>query len=268
MKPSTFLDGHPVFRLAEFRAAHVEEADRSPATTASLLRHHVASGRLISVRRGLYAVVPPHGDAASFRVDPFLVAGHASDDAVIGYHAALQLLGKAHSISSRLTYLTRQRAKPFWFQDIEYVPVLVPPPFRARADLGGAIREERRLGLMVRVTSHERTMVDVLDAPQYGGGWEEIWRSLESIEFLDLDVVVAYALALGSALTIARVGYFLEQHRDRLLVDDAHLHALRTHAPTNKTYFDRRHRSGGRYVATWNLIVPDLVRERAWAEVP
>ena len=36
------------------------------------------------------------------------------------------------------------------------------------------------------VTGYERALVDVLDAPEHGGGWEEIWGSLESIEFVDL----------------------------------------------------------------------------------
>jgi len=43
----------------------------------------------------------------------------------------------------------------------------------------------------------ERTLVDVLDAPEHGGGWEEIWLSLESVEFFDLDAVIEYALKLA-----------------------------------------------------------------------
>jgi hypothetical protein len=39
--------------------------------------------------------------------------------------------------------------------------------------------------------------VDVLDRPRLSGGWEEVWRSLETIPFLDLDQVVQYALLLA-----------------------------------------------------------------------
>ena len=266
MKPKAFFARHPVFRFDEFRAAHLASGQRSAATTASVLKQHVAAGHLINVRRGLYAVVPPAADAATFRIDPFLVASRLAEDAVIAYHAALQLLGVAHSLSNRITYLTRHRARPFQFQDLEYVPVLVPVALRKRQDLGGGIREERRQSLVVRVTGHERTLVDVLDAPALGGGWEEIWRSLEAIEFVDLDLVIAYALRLGSALTIARVGFFLEQHRDALLVEDRHLEALQAHAPGQPIYFER-HTRGGTLVPRWNLIVRDEVRTRAWAEV-
>jgi predicted transcriptional regulator of viral defense system len=119
----------------------------------------------------------------------------------------------------------------------------------------------------VRVTGYERTLVDVLDVPGHGGGWEEIWRSLEAIEFVDLDVVVDYALRLGSALTVARVGFFLEQHQEELIVEDRHLEALRRAAPAQPRYFERRHGRGGTLLARWNLIVPEDILTRSWEEV-
>jgi predicted transcriptional regulator of viral defense system len=267
VKPTEFFARHPVFRFEEFRDAHQLGGSRSPETTGSVLKQHVAAGNLLHVRRGLYARVPEGAAAATFRVDPYLVASRLAEDAVIAYHGALQLLGKAHSQSQRLTYLSSRRAKPFAFQDTEFVPILVPVALRELPDLGGGLREERRHGLAVKVTGYERTLVDVLDAPEHGGGWEEIWRSLEGIEFVDLDFVVAYALRLGSALTIARVGFFLEQHKDPLLVEERHLKALRSRSPAQPRYFDRRHRKGGELLPRWNLIVPEQVLTRSWEEV-
>ena len=231
-----------------------------------MLKQHVAAGNLVNVRRGLYARVPPGADPATFRVDPYLLASRLAADAVIAYHSALQLLGKAHSQSHRMTYLSARRAKPFVFQDSEFVPVLVPAPLRELPDFGGGVREERRHGLAVRVTGYERTLVDVLASPEHGGSWEEIWRSLEGIEFIDIDFVVDYALRFGSAITVARVGLFLEQHKDELLVEDQYLKALRAGAPTQPRYFERRRRKGGKLLPHWNLIVPDQVLTRSWEE--
>src|SRR5258706_1624697 len=125
MKPTDFFARHPVFRFEEFREAHQSKGTRSSEATRSVLKQHVAAGNLINVRRGLYARVPETADAATFRVDPYLVASCLAEDAVIAYHSALQLLGKAHSQSERLTYLSGRRAKPFTFQDTEFAPVLV-----------------------------------------------------------------------------------------------------------------------------------------------
>jgi hypothetical protein len=62
------------------------------------------------------------------------------------------------------------------------------------------------------------------------------------------------------------VGFFLEQHRDTLMVEDKHLEQLRQHRPRQPRYFDAR-RKPGKLVASWNLIVPEDVLGRTWAEV-
>jgi predicted transcriptional regulator of viral defense system len=118
----------------------------------------------------------------------------------------------------------------------------------------------------VRVTSLERTLVELLDRPDLGGGWEEIWRSLESVEFFDLDRVVEYALALRNATTAAKVGFYLETHRKALMVTDDHLKRLREHKPKEPHYLDRATRQSGRLAGAWNLVVPVEVLDRSWEE--
>jgi predicted transcriptional regulator of viral defense system len=109
--------------------------------------------------------------------------------------------------------------------------------------------------------------VDVLARPDLGGGWEEVWRSLEGVEYFDLEQVVEYALLLKSATTAAKVGFFLEQHRDALMVEEAHLDRLRKHVPKQPCYLERSRRGSGELVASWNLIVPHVVLDRSWIEV-
>ncbi len=194
------------------------------------------------------------------------MATKVAPDAVVAYHAALQFRGKAYSVWHRYPVHTNARLRPLTFQGSEYVGVRPAPPFRRRQDLRGGVVEEAHGGGSVRVATLERTLVDVLDAPALGGGWEEIWRSLEMVEYFDLDAVVAHAVLLGSALTAVRVGFFLEQHREALFVEEQHLRPLRDHAPRQARYFDRT-RESGRLVKGWNLLVPERVLNRTWAEV-
>lgn len=264
MRSLDFFDAHPVFRHAEFLAARATRG-RSVRTSNNLLAQHLTAGRLVRVRRGLYATVPRSVDPARAAVDPYLVCSHVADDAVVAYHAALQFFGKAHSVWRRFHYLTRNRARPFSFRGLEFVAVQAPAPVRSRPDWGGSVVEVEHAGSRVRVTALERALVDVLDEPARGGGWEEIWRSLEMVEYLDLEVVVAYALLLNSALTVARVGFFLEQHRDPWMVEESHLEALRAHAPAQPRYLDST-RQPGRLIPRWNLIVPEYVLHRGWGE--
>jgi predicted transcriptional regulator of viral defense system len=100
------------------------------------------------------------------------------------------------------------------------------------------------------VTTLERTLVDVLDRPRHGGRWEEIWRSLESVEFFDVDVVTDYVFKLDSAVAVAKVGFYLEQHREELMV------------------LERGVREPGKLLSRWNLVVSERVLNRSWDAEP
>lgn len=266
MRSAEFFATHPVFTYEEYLAARGARGDRSPRTADSLLVRHAAGGKILHVRRGLYAAVPPGAAPSTFQVDPFLLATKLASDAAIAYHAALQFRGKAYSVWHRFAVLTRIHMRPLTFQGSDFLGVRPPRALDGIPDLGGGIVAEPHAGGTVRVTTFERTLVDVLDAPYLGGGWEEVWRSLEMVEYFDLAAVVDHTLRRGSATTIARVGFFLEQHREELFVEEHHLKALREHAPRQPQYLDRK-REPGRLVKSWNLVVPDRVINRAWAEV-
>jgi predicted transcriptional regulator of viral defense system len=127
--------------------------------------------------------------------------------------------------------------------------------------------DRERSGLSLRVSSLERTLVDALDRPDLCGGWEEVWRSLESVEFFDLDQVVEYSLLLANATTIAKVGFFLDQHRQALMVEESHLRPLREHRPRSPHYAERGDKRPVQLSPQWNLILPTDVVERSWEEV-
>ena len=261
MSSEEFFQVRPVFTHEEYAQSR---GNTSPRTVDSLLRNHVASGRVARVRRGLY-VAPPTGASAE-TVDPFLVATKAAPDAAVSHHAALQFHGRVYSVWSQVTFLTTHATRGFRFGPVEYVPVRPPQPVAHRPDMGGGIECVPSGGGEVRVCSCERAMVDVLHSPTLGGGWEEIFRSLAMVEFLDLDAVITFTLALGSAATTARVGYFLSLHRERLFVREADLARLAAHAPRQARYLDAS-RDPGQLVHPWNLIVPEWVIDARWEEV-
>ncbi|MBI5491125.1 MAG: transcriptional regulator [Deltaproteobacteria bacterium] len=267
MRPLDYFATHPLFRLEEFTNVHQAGKRLKPGSSLASVKQHIRAGNLLHIRRGIYAVVPRGQRSDGVVVDPYVLAGKLAPDAVVAYHGALQFHGKAHSLTRRVPFLTATRTKAFAFRGTEFVPVPVPPPLRALPRMGGGILERPRDGTTVRVTSLERTLVDVLDAPRHGGGWEEIWRSLESVEFFDLDAVIDYAFKLESAVAVAKVGFYLEQHREELMVEDQHLERLRERAPRRPMYLERGKREPGKLVSGWNLVVPERVLHRSWAEV-
>ena len=267
MKHDEFFRRHPVFtgdELSKHLSAH---GGVGPRAQEALVAYHRKVGRVLRVRRGLYAVIPPGAHADSYPVDPFLVAAKLTPDAVLSHHTALEFYGKAYSVRTHFVYSASRPLSPLTFRSYIFRGTKFPQALLRTRKEYVEVSTAERAGLEIRVTSFERTLVDVLDRPDLSGSWEEIWRSLESIEFFDLDKVVEYALLLGNGTTGAKVGFFLEQHREPLMVEEIHLKALHDLQPRQPHYLDRTKRKSGRLVSEWNLVVPSEVLERTWRDV-
>jgi predicted transcriptional regulator of viral defense system len=267
MKHEEFFRKHPVFtgaEMADYLSSYGEVGSR---TKEALLAYYRKTGGVVSVRRGLYAVIPPGANPVSYSVDPFLVTAKLTKDAVLSYHTALEFHGHAYSVQEHFIYTALRPLSPLTFRTHVFRGVRLPESLRRVNKENFGVARMDRSGMEVRITSLERTLVDVLSRPGLSGGWEEIWRSLESVEFFDLDKVVEYALLLGNATTAAKVGFFLEQHREPLMVEEKHLKPLHDLRPRQPHYLDRDKRKSGRLVSEWNLVVPIEVTEQTWAEV-
>ena len=267
VKHEAFFRRHPVFTGAELAAHLTSRGEVGPRGQEALLAYYTKTGRVVRVRRGLYAVIPPGSDPGSYPVDPFLVAAKLTPDTVLSHHTALEFHGRAYSVWSHLIYSASRPVGPLAFRSQVFRGAKFPEAlFRSRKKHFGVLTSESS-GVEVRVTSLERTLVDVLHRPDLSGGWEEIWRSLESVEFFNVDQVVEYTLLLGNSTTAAKVGLFFDQHREALMVEESHLKPLRDRRPRQPHYLDRARRNSPCLVADWNLVVPRDVLERSWGAV-
>lgn len=267
MKHESFFRQHPVFTSKEFDDYLSSLGLRGPRSRESLLNYHRKTGHVLLIRRGLYAVIPHGSNPESYSVDPFLVASKLTADAVLSHHTALEVNGYAYSVRNHITYSASRPLPSVNFRSHVFRGVKFPRALCRKGKEDFGVITIDRSGLEARATSLERTLVDVLDRPDLSGSWEEIWRSLEAVEFFDLDQIVEYALLIDNATTIARVGFYLEQHSESLMVEERHLKPLRDNSPKQPHYLDRSRRKSGKLVVNWNLIVPVELVERAWGEV-
>lgn len=267
MKHGTFFRKHPVFTGEELARHLASRGAVGARAQEALLAYYKRAGRIVRVRRRLYAVIPEGAKADSYPVDPYLVASKLTPDAVLSHHTALEFHGRAYSVQEHFTYSASRPLSPLRFRSRVFRGTRFPRALLRAGREHAGVSAAERAGVELRVASLERTLVDVLDRPDLSGGWEEVWRSLGSVEFLDLDKVVEYARLLGNATTAAKVGLFLQQHREPLMVEATHLEALRDLRPRQPHYLDRTRRQSGRLVSEWNLVVPREVLERAWGEV-
>jgi hypothetical protein len=247
-----FIATNPVFRLEELQAFYVRTGRKASAARPAIA-YHLKTGGLQPIRRGLY------GRRGS--LDFWLVGSRVAPDAVLAYDAALSF-HFLHTPGHRMCFLTATRATPFAWGDVIFTPVRLPRTYRGASELEDQVVTGGRMGLSLRVTSVERTLVDCADRLDLASH-----DPLALMDFfaqpptLDYRQLVRRLNTLDSRVCAARVGLFLVARRDVPPFVEQHLERL---LPREPTYLVSRHERGddSRLLGRWNLIVPEAVYAR------
>lgn len=266
MNIDRFFFEHAVFRQEEFAAFKAKRGTTNLATIRQALQYYLRNKRIVAIRRGLYAVVPPNETPEGLSVDPYLVASKSATDSIIAYHSALELHGVAYSLFQQFTFITRQKIKPFLYQEQRFQPVAIQKILSKKKAENFGVETINRAGLEIKITTLDRTFVDVLTRIDLSGGWEEVCRSINSIGVLDVEKVVAYGLKLDSPVVAAKVGFFLEQRQGAFAVSDKTLKRLLMKKPKSPYYLVKAGKESGEFVKKWNLIVPRSILYQTWEE--
>lgn len=265
LTPKDFFERHPVFRYEAFKSFMQERGVHREASIRQLLRYYHHKGKLIHIRRLLYAVTPMLTQGG---IDSYLVAASATQDAILGYHTALEIHNLAYTHFNELVYLTETPGYGFDFQHQHYRPICHSKILINTHQTQHDVVIIERQGIKIKVTDLERTVVDVLDRPDLSGGLEEVIRSLDHLVNFNAQKIIDYALLLNKASLAAKVGYFLEQLPKHLAVSEEILNLLLPHIPKNPYYIESSQKGEGKgeYIAKWKLIVPTYIIKRAWEE--
>jgi len=251
-----FLDQHRVFTWDEF----LEELgqDRTEQTLRTIIRNYLNSQKIGRVKSGLYYRIKTKDKQST--PDKYLIGSKLAKDAVLGYHTAFEVLGYAHSVSSKVYVFTNSRVRPIEFQQVKYQPVSPPAPMSNNHTRQIGVEKKERLGTKVQITNKERTLVDVLDRPDYTGGLEELRRCIEKLPYVDFEEVMRYLEQRDKKVLFAKTGFILEQNRENWYVKGSWLETLQAKIPTSPTYFTPEDK--GKLNSRWNLIVPESMYKR------
>jgi predicted transcriptional regulator of viral defense system len=254
---SAFFATRSVFSLGEATAALGPPGGRK--AMGERLKHHLEKGRLTTVMRGIYSVVPAGVNPAEFRPDPFLTALAVRADAVFSHHSALELLGAAHSVWNQMTLYTAKRRRPLRLAGqairfLDYPRALTSP---AAETLG--IRRIERLGKVLSATGPERTLIEGFRRPALTGGLEELVQSAAGFPVLDLELLEEVLRRYDIANLWAAAGWFLERFQKAFYVPDDVLERMERRKPRSPQYLERNFR-GGWLASRWNLILPNSLR--------
>ncbi|MCA9285737.1 MAG: hypothetical protein KDA22_11000 [Phycisphaerales bacterium] len=224
-------------------------------TVRNRLKYHIKTGRLQSVARGVYAVVPQGAVAESFVPDPFLVALATRADAIFSHHSALELLGAAHSAWSICTAFTASRRVTLRLRGATVRIFPHPTALARRSMIELGTRKVERRAQMLRATGPERTLVEGFRQPDLVGGVSELVASAAGFPTLDVDLLATVLECYALRRLWAAVGWFAEAHAQSFGFSSADLARFERHRPKTPVYLARGAR-GGTLIARWNLVLP------------
>ena len=205
LKHDVFFRNHPVFTGDEF-TRHLSSGRHNGARTKeSILAYHTPHGTPAARKARALCGHTSRRERDSFPIDPYLIASRLTRDSVLSHHTALEFHGRAYTTWQQLIYQARRPLGRLTFRSHAFLGTRFPEALVQSGNEMFDVLNMERSNVSLQVASLERTMVDVLSRPRYSGGWEEVWRSLESVEFFDLDRVVEYALLLKNATAAATV---------------------------------------------------------------
>src|SRR5471030_2452422 len=106
MELASFFEQHPVFTHDEFVCFLAAQGTTNLHTQLELLAYHLKKQHIIRIRRGFFGSIPIsfQNSASNYPIDPFLIAGRITEDAVLAYHTALDFHGVSYSVYHRFTF--------------------------------------------------------------------------------------------------------------------------------------------------------------------
>ena len=267
----SFFRDRGAFTTREFQAYLAENDRRLARRPARILRAYAAQGRVQRLKRGLYVPSGENDPAPALQY----VASRMTPDAVLAYHTALQCYGGAYSVWFHAIYAARRPVRPLRVSSGLIRGTAFPQALTATG------QEEMETTYTycghLRVTTVERTLVDIIDRPRLCGGWDEImhgydqaaivYAHIETGKTIDAQRMVTYALALRNPCTCARLGFILDFYQDEWGLDPAITAPLQDNLPSGVCHLERRRRNYDtkiHYHSKWNLTVPDWIVEREW----
>ena len=227
---------------------------RRPIESArKVLAYHVAQGRLVNVRRGVYATLE--------FVDPWLLASKMAREVVISHDGALSFHGLT-GMEHRVSFMTTERTTGAIYQEMIYAPLRVTGDRLQSAGAGRVEREEQP----ILVTSIAHTLVDCLAL------LERAPTPIELLEIFaacsrsaDAAAMLRHAYAFESPLLVTRLAFFMTCARFDLR--KSQWEDLARRGVQDATYFLRSARTQEDvYVPRWKLIVPPDLHRR-WLNV-
>lgn len=204
------------------------------------------------VKSGLYVRFPASIviNKGAYQEDPILIACALQEQYFLSYYTALRF----HGLSQRVTRVfhvsnLRKSGKVNYHENIIQLVRLTPQRFFG-------ITREQYSGQELLVSDLERTLLDIIERPEYSGGWPEVIQCLRNAKSVDWEKLSKYLFRFKTKSLFQKGGYIFEILKDEVKTPRKFLDNLLREISPNIYYFKK---GQGKLNRRWNVIVDEAI---------
>lgn len=223
---------------------------------AKMLSRWAKKGWLSRIRRGIYIPIPLESRTADTVLeDPWIIAERLFAPCYISGWSAAEYWGLTEQIFRTILVMTRQKPR-------NHSPVIKGTKFLLRTISDKAmfgIKPVWKGQVKVSVSDPTRTIIDMLNDPQLGGGIRstaDIFINYLKSEKANMDLLLEYAKQLGVGAVYKRLGFLLERFApDKKTA----INICQLSLTAGNTRLDPKSSQSGtdRLITCWRLWIPE-----------
>lgn len=225
-------------------------SENNKLAVRKLLSDMTDRGLLMRIKAGHYHPIPFERDPDTYMPEWHSIASCLVDgaDHYIGYYSALQLHGLITQPSLKEQIVVAEQQKP---SELKIRNVNFQFIYHNEVHFFGWTNKWVDSFSKVRCSDLEKTFIDCLFQPEYGGGIVEIAKALyASKEKIKFPQLVEYVDKFGSQAVLKRLGFLMEL----MEIERPITEALSKKKSSSYILLDPSLPKAGRYISRWNII--------------
>ena len=218
-------------------------------TVRKLMRDMVNRGLLLRLKDGLYWIIPYDQEASDYFPNVHQVAGYLVGDAnyYIGYYSALELHSLITQPSMVEQVVVDNQIKPSVLtikgKQFQFI-------YHNKTHFFGAKNIWIDSFNKVPCSSLEKTFVDCLYKPHYGGGITEISKALHKVrDKIDYEKLLEHCKKFNAQTVIKRLGFLLEL----LQINNPIIERLQKLKTPSFTPLEPSYEKQGKLISRWSI---------------
>jgi predicted transcriptional regulator of viral defense system len=220
---------------------------------SKLLARWHQQGLVLRLQKGLYTIMPNNLPRNEFTLeDPWIIIPKVFGTCYVAGFSALEYWDLTEQIFNRICVLTTQHVKSHEVKIGDQRFLVRHIPEKYLFGLQTVWRKQEK----VLISDIHRTIIDMFDNPENGGGLQHTIDCLHTYlrkSEANLAKLFEYAQQLANGAVFKRLGYLLSMS---LVSTDPLILEFEKHITQGYAYLDPKQKTNVRLIKRWNLFIP------------